>query len=653
MRRILFLGVLLCASVMLFSCDEAEEIIDDPVVEEPQVNEEPEPEESKEPESESEEGYLLSEVSADNIPEDDVWVMLDESATSEDFEGLAAAIAAISESGDREIELEFPSLKIIPAFIVGTAPTKSDDAVNYDGLVSVTATTATEIEAWAYSYCGGLKSVTLNAATTLGEGAFCGCEALETVSLATNSDALLQSIGSEVFGGVTENIDLTSSSVNYDYVLSNTLTVGNYSEKFKSITLKDEYGSVVEQQQEEEEEEEEEENDDVEEEHKLYSMLADYSANSYPPDSDTWIIADTIAEYADFSGLREAIKALLTSGRKISLDFPNLEAIPDSVFSGSSYDALASVKADVATTIGDYAFCNCNITSIEFPAAESIGLLSFYSCSSLTSIEFLNVTSIGNGAFEECSNLRSVELPKADRIKYRTFYNCTALLYVSSPMAILIDDCVFYACGNLTSIDLSNATTIGPMAFYDCSSLTSIELPKATEIFDLAFGNCSGLISVALPEVTLVGTEAFCDCTSLMLVELPSATRIDALAFYNCTALTSIELPAVTEIFDIAFAYCSNLTSARFPSLTSIHECAFDSCFKLTDLWMATNAGCVLSSSSFDFNAFLCADTDTRLDTANIDLTLGAANVDYVVDGNKLVINNVGRTFKSITLMEN
>ena len=79
------------------------------------------------------------------------------------------------------------------------------------------------------------------------------------------------------------------------------------------------------------------------------------------------------------------------------------------------------------TSIGNYAFGSCSVTSVTIPnSVTSIGDGAFYDCGMLTSVTIPNsVTSIGESAFEWCSSLATLTLPEDIKIiKKRTFCEC-------------------------------------------------------------------------------------------------------------------------------------------------------------------------------------------------------------------------------------
>lgn len=208
--------------------------------------------------------------------------------------------------------------------------------------------------------------------------------------------------------------------------------------------------------------------------------LADFDNMTTCPTISKWVITDTTAKGTDFAGLIEVIETRDGSGREISLEFPYLEAIPDYAMMGGSNNysgisgPLVSIKADVATSIGDGAFYQTfSLISIEFPEVTSIGSRAFYNCASMSSMNILKASLIGESAFYHCHDLPSVELPEA------TVVSCNA----------------FSDCYNLSSIKLPKATSIGCLVFRNCFSLDSFTIASTvTEIGGGAFVGCSSLV---------------------------------------------------------------------------------------------------------------------------------------------------------------
>lgn len=117
----------------------------------------------------------LSDLSADNVPEGDTWIISDETSTSSsDFTGLKAAIAAAGT--DRSITLQFPNLTSFPS----SALEYAYDGINYN-IVAVEAPKALTVGSDAFCYCSGLKSVSMPLVTTIGDYAFIRCTAFEAV----------------------------------------------------------------------------------------------------------------------------------------------------------------------------------------------------------------------------------------------------------------------------------------------------------------------------------------------------------------------------------------------------------------------------------------------------------------------------------------
>ena len=188
--------------------------------------------------------------------------------------------------------------------------------------------------------------------------------------------------------------------------------------------------------------------------------------------------------------------------------------IPEGVTSIGDYafyncNSLTSVTIPASVTeIGDYAFYGCNnlskVTFEENSQLKTIGNLAFNICSSLTEITIpASVTQIVDSAFSGCNNLSKVTFAENSQLKtigYITF-GSTALTEITIPASVTqIGDYAFYGCNNLSKVTFeenSQLKTIGNLAFNNCSSLTEITIPASvTQIVDSAFSGCYNLKTV-------------------------------------------------------------------------------------------------------------------------------------------------------------
>lgn len=166
----------------------------------------------------------------------------------------------------------------------------------------------------------------------------------------------------------------------------------------------------------------------------------------------------------------ELITGTMQGGLEMNVKFTaDRKTIPDYMFynnhgsgsSNSSYSLKEVVIGDGITSIGRYAFYQCNyITSIIIPnSVTSIGDWAFASCSKLTSITIPDgVTSISGSTFNSSTGLTSIAIPNS----VTTIYNKA-----------------FAYCYSLTDVTIGNGiTSIDSSAFQSCSNLRTITINK-------------------------------------------------------------------------------------------------------------------------------------------------------------------------------
>ncbi len=167
--------------------------------------------------------------------------------------------------------------------------------------------------------------------------------------------------------------------------------------------------------------------------------LADFGETSYPTANDSWIICDRSADADDFAGVSSAIETLAKSERKISLEFTEIESIPDFAIFGQKLflenylsSALHGLAATKATSVGVSAFAYCAaLSQIDLPAATTIGQAAFYDCKTLSNIKLPRATTIGDYSFCDCCSIQRVDLPKVTKIGKYSFAHCTNITQIS------------------------------------------------------------------------------------------------------------------------------------------------------------------------------------------------------------------------------
>lgn len=358
----------------------------------------------------------------------------------------------------------------------------------------------TTIESNAFSGCNNLTSVTLtDNITDLGDHVFSGCENLTTVVLPSN----LTEIKEYSFNNCLSLTNIT---------LPNTLTsIGtcafNSCKSFTNITIPENVISIGN-----------------------YAFRGCSNLETITVDNNNSVYDS-----------RNNCNALIETETNILLLGSINTTIPDNVVSiGNSafYNVnITSIDLSSVTSIGNSAFCYCPLSVIDLSNVTSIGDNAFRYCSLLSDINNLNnIEFIGTYAFSQCPLLTEIDLPNSlTNLPNGLFSGCTGLLQVSLPNNITaIPQYMFNSCTHLISVGPSN-------------SGASVEIPDTVTIIKAsAFGGCAGITNVTIPS---------------------SITTIETGAFYG-TQITDITIPnTVTNIGDYAFD-SSTLVTVTFDSNT-------------------------------------------------------------------------------------
>lgn len=295
-----------------------------------------------------------------------------------------------------------------------------------------------------------------------------------------------------------------------------------------------------------------------------------------------------------------------------------------------------------ATRVGNFAFSNCPITTVNMNGNTQYGIGAFLQTKLVSVVLPSSMTEIPNRFFESCKDLESVTIPDGVvTIGDWAFGQCESLGSVTLPSSLTsIGASAFYGT-SLTSITFpanlthvgNNAfqgtllesvslpvgvSSVGDYAFSSCTSLTEASLPSTLEsLGTYAFSGCASLHTVSMPAtLNSLGQYCFSGCTQLVNVTIPQGfTTLSYSVFKNCSSLKSIVIPdGITQIYKEAFYGCTSLETITIPStVQSIGESAFYNCSSLVDVVIpgklktlgqsAFSLCSNLQSISFDFQA--------------------------------------------------
>ena len=273
-------------------------------------------------------------------------------------------------------------------------------------------------------------------------------------------------------------------------------------------------------------------------------------------------------------------------------------------------ETLTSITVpNTVTEIGYRAFTYCSeLASITIPGSVTeIGFNAFYDCPSLSEVVFASdskLEKIGEMAFCETA-VTTIDIPASVTAIDSKAFACGNLKYVyanwteaskipdigadvfKSGISLFVPagtEEIYGAASVWKDFSLKNQSNC--QIIYQSSDGNTVT-PYVSDAFGAAiisntYLDGKGFLRFDGP-VTCIGDDAFNFCPTLTSVTIPgTVTSIGEYAFNGC-GLTSVNIPgSVTSIGECAFMGCADMTSAIIPSsVTSIGEAAFLNCRSL------------------------------------------------------------------------
>ncbi|MCL2718675.1 MAG: leucine-rich repeat protein [Lachnospiraceae bacterium] len=228
-------------------------------------------------------------------------------------------------------------------------------------------------------------------------------------------------------------------------------------------------------------------------------------------------------------------------------------------------------RSEMVIGIGDDAFRSIgNVDYLDMPSEIKFIGDNAFSNSFIRSVNLTNVEKIGNQAFKNCTQLSTVTLRDGARVVGAEAFFGSGITELSLPYSLsVIGTGAFAECHVLQTVDMSrmnqDPTVIGDYAFYDCAQLREVKFSEIRNSFDIGEGAFAlktaaegVLTTMTLPRnITGVkgralGNYLFAGRMGLKSVIMPESYGTDRLngtifipsgMFLMCTGLEFVEFP--------------------------------------------------------------------------------------------------------------
>ncbi len=261
------------------------------------------------------------------------------------------------------------------------------------------------------------------------------------------------------------------------------------------------------------------------------------------------------------------------------------------------FTAITTLSLPATCEVGNSAFSNAAITSIEFTTPETA-----------ENVE-LDLHTFGN-AYQN-NKIENITISnRISTIGANTFSGFTSLKNINLDNVTIIEGSAFAGCASLVSLNLQNVQSFGDSVFENCTALTHVTMPTLTIIPNRLFSGCVNLQNLTLSEnLVEVGAGAFAG-TSIANVSITSGSVQDS-AFENAH-IQNLTISNVANIASTAFA------NATFDNVSIVVESGSVSAELLKQILTNNASASQITNVSITKNGITFAVQNTAISSSRV-----------------------------------